>query len=111
MTACHDCSDGGLAVALAEMCLSGEMGLAADDAVLGQRLAPALFGEAQSRIVVAARPDQRGALKAIARGLSVPLAYIGRVSGDGRFRLSAIDLSLAELRAAHEGGLERALAG
>ncbi len=111
VTACHDCSDGGLAVALAEMCLSGEMGLAADDAVLGQRLAPALFGEAQSRIVVAARPDQRGALKAIARGLSVPLAYIGRVSGDGRFRLSAIDLPLAELRAAHEGGLERALAG
>ncbi len=91
------------------MCLSWEMGLASADAVLGQRLAPALFGEAQSRIVVAARPDQRGALKAIARGLSVPLAYIGRVSGDGRFRLSAIDLPLSELRAAYEGGLEQAL--
>ncbi len=110
-TACHDCSDGGLAVALAEMCLPGEMGLAADDAVLGQRLAPALFGEAQSRIVIAARPDQRGALNAIARGLSVPLAYIGRVSSDGRFRLSPIDLPLSELRAAYEGGLERALGG
>ena len=56
------------------------------------------------------RAWQRGALEPIAQGLSVPLAYIGRVSGDGRFRLGPIDLSLDELRDAYEGGLERALA-
>ncbi|MEE8369536.1 MAG: phosphoribosylformylglycinamidine synthase subunit PurL, partial [Dehalococcoidia bacterium] len=108
-TACHDCSDGGLAVALAEMCLSGDRGLAAAAAALGPRLAAALFGETQSRIVVALRPAQRGDLEGIARGLDIPLAHIGRVSGDGRFRLGPIDLPLTELRAAYEGGLERAL--
>jgi len=118
-TACHDCSDGGLAVALAEMCLAGDRGpsaslrtgLDAEGAALGQRLDAALFGEAQSRIIVAVRSSQRGALEEIARGLAVPLARIGRVSGDGRFRLGPIDLPLAGLRAAYEGGLERALAG
>ena len=110
-TACHDCSDGGLAVALAEMCLAGERGLDGANAVLGPRLDAALFGEAQSRIVVTVRPGERGALEGIARGLAVPLAYIGRVSGEGRFRLGPIDLPLAELRDAYEHGLERALTG
>jgi phosphoribosylformylglycinamidine synthase len=109
-TACHDCSDGGLAVALAEMCLPADMGLRAEGAALGPRLAPTLFGEAQSRVVVALPPAARGALEAIARGLAVPLAYIGRVSADSRFRVGPIDLPLAELRKAYEGGLERSLA-
>jgi hypothetical protein len=43
--------------------------------------------------------------------LAVPLAFIGRVSADGRFRLGPIDLPLSEMRDAYEGGLERALAG
>ncbi len=57
-TACHDCSDGGLAVALAEMCLAAGKGLDATAAILGPRVDAALFGEAQSRIVVAIRPDR-----------------------------------------------------
>jgi len=108
-TACHDCSDGGLAVALVEMCLAGDKGLDAAAAPLGLRLDTALFGEAQSRIIVAVRPAQRGALEGIAQGLEVPLAYIGRVSDDDRLRLGPVDLPLAKLRAAYEGGLERAL--
>ncbi len=110
-TACHDCSDGGLAVALAEMCLSGNRGLAAEGAALGPRLVPSLFGEVPSRVVVTLRPAARGALEAITRELDVPLAYIGRVSADSRIRLGPIDLSLTELRAAYEGGLERKLSG
>ena len=54
-------------------------------------------------------PAQRGVLEAIAGGLAAPLAYIGRVSGDGRFRLGPLDLPLEALRAAYEGGLEGAL--
>ena len=109
VAACHDCSDGGLAVALAEMCLAGDSGLDGANAVLGLRLDAALFGEAQSRIVVAVRPAQRGVLEGIAQGLGVPLAYIGRVSRDGRFRLGPIDLPLVEIQDAYEGSLERAL--
>ncbi len=132
-TACHDCSDGGLAVALAEMCLAAPvaqplvaqrlqvrpapsgaadgcaLGLDASNAALGLRLDAALFGEAQSRIIVALPPERRAALVAIARGLDIPFAHIGRVTSAGRLRLGPLDVSLDELRDAHEGGLERAL--
>ena len=69
-SACHDCSDGGLAVALAEMCLAGGpstglrtgLGLDASAAPAVSRLDAALFGEAQSRILVAVPPGPaRGA--------------------------------------------------
>ncbi len=119
--ACHDCSDGGLAVALAEMCLAsseggsapggGGRGLDAAAAPLGPRLHAALFGEAQSRIIVALRPEKREALQAIAQGMGIPFGFIGRVTGDGRMRLGPIDVPLDEMRDAYEGGLERALAG
>jgi phosphoribosylformylglycinamidine synthase len=108
-TACHDCSDGGLAVALAEMCLAGDKGLNAAAAVIGSRLDAALFGEAQSRILVTIRPDRRGALEQIARAGDVPFAHIGRVVADPHLRLGLIDLPLEQLRDAFEGGLERAL--
>ncbi|MDO8614267.1 MAG: phosphoribosylformylglycinamidine synthase subunit PurL [Dehalococcoidia bacterium] len=108
-TACHDCSDGGLAVALAEMCLAGGRGLDAATAVLGARVDAALFGEAQSRIIVAVPPDRRQALAGIAQGMDLPFAYAGRVTPEPRLRLGPIDVSLDDMRDAYEGGLERAL--
>jgi phosphoribosylformylglycinamidine synthase len=111
VTAAHDCSDGGLAVALAEMSLSADACLDAAGAMMGARLDAALFGEAQSRIVVAVKPERRGELLRIAESLSVPLERIGVVTDDGRFRLGPLDLPLADLRDAYEHGLERALAG
>ncbi len=108
-SACHDCSDGGLAVALAEMCLAGGKGLDASGAILGPRLDAALFGEAQSRIVVAIAPEKRPLLQEIARGLNVPFAFVGRVTAEPRLRLGPIDLALEEIREAYEDGLPRAL--
>jgi len=108
-TAAHDCSDGGLAVALAEMCLAGGKGIDASGADLGLRLDAALFGEAQSRVVIATRPGERGAIDQIARAGDIPFARIGRVTAERRLRLGPIDLSLDEIRDAYEGGLERAL--
>jgi phosphoribosylformylglycinamidine synthase len=109
VVAAHDCSDGGLAVALAEMCLAGGLGLDAAGAVLGPRLAPSLFGEAQSRIIVSIPPDKRELLLDIARRGDVPIEFVGRVTSEPRFRLGPIDASLDELRDAYEGGLARAL--
>jgi phosphoribosylformylglycinamidine synthase len=108
-TACHDCSDGGLAVALAEMCLAGGKGLDASGAVFGRRLDAALFGEAQSRIVVAVAPEKRDALVELVSGLNVPFEFAGRVTAGPRLRLGPIDLPLDALRDAYENGLERAL--
>jgi phosphoribosylformylglycinamidine synthase II len=111
VTAAHDCSDGGLAVALAEMCLAGNRGLDGSAALLGPHLAPTLFGEAQSRIIVTIPPDKRSALATIAQGANLPLEYIGRVTADPRLRLGPLDATLDELRDAYEGGLPRALGG
>jgi phosphoribosylformylglycinamidine synthase len=110
VTAAHDCSEGGLAVTLAEMCIASGKGVDAD---LGPtvRLDAALFGEAQSRIVLAVRPAAGERLAEIAAAQDVPLTRLGAVGGD-RLRLAPhLDLPLAELREAHEGELERALAG
>ncbi len=111
VTAAHDCSDGGLAVTLAEMCLAADAGLDAAGAVVGNRLDTAFFGEAQSRIVLAVKPEKRDDLVGIASSMNVPIEYIGAATTDGRFRLGPLDLPLAGLRDAYENGLERALAG
>ncbi len=110
-TAAHDCSDGGLAVTLAEMCLAADAGLDAAGAVVGNRLDAAFFGEAQSRIVLAVKPDKRDDLVGIASSMNVPLEYIGAATAEDRFRLGPLDLPLADLRDAYENGLERALSG
>jgi phosphoribosylformylglycinamidine synthase len=110
-TAAHDCSEGGLAVTLAEMCMAGGMGLDASQAPMGNRLDAALFGEAQSRIVVAIKPESRPALQEIVNGLSLPVQLIGRVTEERRFRLGPIDLALEEMRDEYAAGLPRALEG
>ena len=111
LSAAHDCSDGGLAVALAECCLAGGVGLDAGGADPGARLDAALFGETQSRFVVAAPgPRERRALQAAAAAAGVPVSPLG-AAGGARLRLGPIDASLDALREACEGGLPRALAG
>jgi phosphoribosylformylglycinamidine synthase len=109
VTAAHDCSDGGLAVALAEMCVAGGKGLDGSAINLGPRADAALFGEGQSRIVLALRPNEREKLGAIAVGLDVPFQYIGSVTEEPRLRFGPVDVPLDELRDAH-GALTRALA-
>ncbi len=107
----HDCSDGGLAVALAECAVAGGLGLDAKGAALGERLDAALFGEAQSRIVVSTSAQDAERLLGIAREHGVALAELGVVAGDGWFRLGPVALPVSELTAAYDGGLKVALAG
>jgi phosphoribosylformylglycinamidine synthase len=105
----HDCSRGGLAVALAKCCIAGGTGLDADDVAIEGRLDAALFGEAPSRIVVSTA--QRSALEALASRQGVPIMHIGRVAGERLVLSDAIDAPVAELAASYEGGLPMALAG
>jgi phosphoribosylformylglycinamidine synthase len=105
LSAAHDCADGGLAVALAECCIAGGVGLDASDARLGGRTDAALFGEAQSRIVVAVPPPTLDALLAIAGDERVPCVALGRVGGE-RLRLAGVlDLPIDALAAAYEAGI------
>ena len=80
----HDCSDGGLAVALAECCVSGPR--AAQGAVvklgLGSlRRDALLFGESQSRIIFSTRPTAVESILSRAAEAGVPAAQIGTVGG------------------------------
>jgi phosphoribosylformylglycinamidine synthase len=106
----HDCSEGGLAVALAECCFG--RGVGASIAIAGEgRDDVALFGEAQGRVVVATdRPD---ALVALAANHGVPAVILGRTGGD-RVRVrradqTLIDAPVAELRRGWATALEEML--
>jgi len=69
----------------------------------------ALFGEAASRVVVSAAEGRAPALEELLGRIGVPYARLGWTGG-ARLRLAnEIDVPLAELRAAYEGGLEAAL--
>ncbi len=106
----HDCSQGGLAVALAECCMAGGLGMDGNAQSKG-RLDAALFGEAQSRIVISCAEDAAGDVAALAREADVPLTRLGRVGGRRLTLGGLVDVSVEELAAAYGEGLPRALAG
>ncbi|MEK4103103.1 phosphoribosylformylglycinamidine synthase subunit PurL [Paenibacillus sp. FSL R10-2791] len=98
----HDLSEGGLAVALAESCISGEIGANVELSANGLRSDVALFSESQSRIVLTAAPERAEELKAAIAASGVPVEIIGTVGGD-RLRVnldgvSALDEAVAELK-------------
>lgn len=102
----HDCSEGGLAIALAESCLAGGVGATVD--ANGKLPAVAeLFSESQGRAVVTVAPEHFDALKTLAATHGTPCIRIGTVGGD-RLRIGEIaDVSLAEMREAYYPTLER----
>jgi len=76
----HDLSDGGLAVALAESCISGRLGAKVNFAT-ELRNDIALFSESQSRILLSASPEQAEELKQWIAGQGVPYQELGQVEG------------------------------
>ena len=84
LASAHDCSEGGLAVALAESCMSNP--LAAKGATLDidstVRNDAFLFGESQSRILISFSAKNRLVVEAKAKAMEVPFAIIGKVGGD-----------------------------
>ncbi len=106
----HDCSDGGLAVALAECAIAGGVG-AAIAAPASGRWDAALFGEGQSRIIVTVSPDDADKLRAVCEREGAPCAEIGAVGGDALTVSGLLDVSVADLSSAHANGLPEALDG
>jgi len=84
VSSCHDCSDGGLGVALAEMCLGGRLGAQVDLAAVPQcgcqNALELLYSESASRLVVEVAPDKAKAFEALFAGQHC--AKIGVVAGD-----------------------------
>jgi len=80
----HDCAEGGLAVALAECCLSAPAGPMGAEIVLGAqglRRDSVLFGESQSRIILSVKPGDLERIKALAQKAEVPLSVLGFAGG------------------------------
>jgi len=101
ITACHDISDGGLVVALAEMALAG--GLGAEFAVPdgGQTLGW-LFGEDQARYLVTCPVGKANTLIEKARSADILAASIGKVGGDRLKCWGVLSVPLAKLAQAYE---------
>jgi phosphoribosylformylglycinamidine synthase II len=101
----HDCSEGGIAVTLAESCMAGNIGA---DIHLEDDLHPvaSLFGETQSRIVITASDADSTALVAMILEHGVPYAVLGTVEGERLTIEGKVDVSLDEMRDAFEPTLE-----
>ena len=108
VSSAHDCSEGGLAVALAECCISNsgkERGaiieLEAFPEILSIRMDALLFGETQSRILISCHPRNFAGIRRVARRNKIPCARLGVVTGDRltirREKERVLDLSLKKL--------------
>ncbi len=113
INAAHDTSEGGLAVALAEMCFGPErtfgvrIGLRKRDI----RADALLFGEAQSRILVSFSPENGEKVAEVAEKRGVNLDVLGTVGGE-RFVVDGLmDVEVERLRSLWKGGLEGFIEG
>ena len=102
VTACHDLSDGGLALALADMALAGKIGAVMTDESPGALpLHAFLFGEDQGRYLVTAK--EAAPILSAAEEAGVPALQVATTGGDALTLAGATTISLADLRQAHEG--------
>jgi phosphoribosylformylglycinamidine synthase II len=107
----HDCAEGGIAIALAESCLLGDIGAQVAIEELGEDeglingAAGILFGESQSRFVISFAREALVRLHELAGRHSVPLRDLGSVGGERICVSRCIDVSLADVRQVHQGAL------
>ena len=84
----HDCAEGGLAVALAESCISDkgrEIGCRVELAAGGVSPEALLFGESQSRVVITVDPGNIKKAREVIESFKYPYQEIGSVGGDSLF--------------------------
>ena len=112
----HDCSDGGLAVALAECCFSSlnHEACGADIDITGEYdVATRLFSESPSRIIISFDQAVLGDIEVIVAAASCPMTLIGNVGSD-RLRIESdgeevIEVDIDELESAWRSSLKEKL--
>ena len=101
ITACHDLSDGGLAIALAEMVMKSHHGVSAK--LTGKTPAHAeLFGEDQARYLISVNADKYAAVEEQAKKAGIKLTNLGKVTGQNLVIEGHIKLSAKQLENAYE---------
>ncbi len=111
----HDCAEGGVAVTLAESCLTGPDAVGCSVALAGAGRADlTLFGEGPSRVVVSVEPGRVLAFEALMAESAIAWRWIGTTGGERvRIALGAatvIDADLDDLERAWRRGFERHVA-
>ncbi|WP_182883740.1 MULTISPECIES: phosphoribosylformylglycinamidine synthase subunit PurL [unclassified Microbispora] len=101
----HDLSDGGLAIALAEACLSRGVGCTVT--LPGEDAFTDLFSESAARALVCVRPDAFDAFAELCARHEVPCSGLGLTGGDALVVEGVLDVPVAELREAHTSALPR----
>jgi phosphoribosylformylglycinamidine synthase len=94
----HDCSEGGLAIAIAESCLSRSQGpigasIALTPDIPDMRIDAFLFGETQSRAIVTVEQRNVSEVQSLAQAAGVPVRMIGTVGGQ-HLRIGPPDLEV-----------------
>ena len=97
--ACHDVSDGGLIVALAEMAMAGERGCILEKGPAGLAEHVYWFAEDQARYVLATK--QADAVLEAAQAAGVPVSRLGRIGGDVLKLDGVMAVSVEHLRKQH----------
>ncbi len=110
LASAHDCSDGGLAVALAESAMAGHTGFAVT--LPGDLPAyVTLFSESASRAVVSLEPDMAEIIEDLAAAHRVPLVRLGETGGPRMVFGHLLEMTIEEARAAYEDAIPKLLAG
>jgi phosphoribosylformylglycinamidine synthase len=112
ITTCHDVSDGGIAVCVAEMALAG--GIGAEITIPGDIDIPDhawLFGEDQGRYVISVYKDDAHRVLDQKDDPAISLTVIGVTGGLELTLYSSDTISIAELRKTHESWLPDYVAG
>lgn len=104
LASCHDCSEGGLAVAVAEKAIAARLGVEVELPAQGLSEEDQWFGEAPSRLVVSLDPEKRADFEALMEGL--PCVLLGRVLAEPELRWKEHRLPVDSLRQAWQGGLQ-----
>lgn len=110
ITACHDVSDGGLLVALAEMTFPKNIG-AQITLLSGIHPIASAFGEDQARYIITVKTtDADGVLK-LAAEQNIPCVKLGVAGGDALLIEGHGAIAIAELKTAHERFLPEYMGG
>lgn len=106
----HDCSEGGLAVAIAESCFENNIGanIQLDNR---EREDVLLFGEAPSRIIVSVSKENLKRLEEVAQKNHIPFKVIGETIEDKIIFNQSIDLSISTLKNLWENAFEQTIVG
>ncbi|ANY78418.1 phosphoribosylformylglycinamidine synthase II [Microvirga ossetica] len=111
VTTVHDVSDGGVALALAEMAMAGSMGADIAAAPENLPLHAFLFGEDQARYLLAADQDIAADILYEAGAIGIPAAMLGVTGGDALILPGRQAISVKQLKATHEAWLPNYMTG